>query len=148
MWTPTRELLDRLLERAIGNSSVTTLGNASIGLVRDPVSPSVNTVLDDLVEANYDGYERQAAGLTGTAHIGPGDLSFVQGGTLIFAPDDTTTVNTIYGQFLVDSTGNALLAVEAFDSGINLPSPSYELTIVERFGLTPGTTYGASLVTS
>jgi hypothetical protein len=146
VWTPTRELLERLLERAIGSSSVTTMGNASVGLMRAPLSPSVNTVLADITEANFDGYVRKAAGFNGSAHIGPGNLTIVQGSTLVFVPDDTTTVNTIYGQFLVDGSASVLLGVEMFDQEYPLPTPAYQLTIVERFGLTPGTTYGASLV--
>lgn len=145
MWVPTRDLLEDLLERGIGTSTTTVLGNVSIGLGKSAMTPTVNTVLADIDEANFDGYLKKLGGFAGTAHIGPGNLSIIQGATNVWVPDDTTTVNTIHYQFMVKAGGAVLYAVEVFNAPIPLPSPAYELTVIERFGLDPAANYGLSI---
>lgn len=145
MWVPTRDLIEDMLERSIGTSTVTVLGNVSIGLGKSALIPTVDTVLADLDECNFDGYTKKLGGFTGTAHTGPGNLSFIQGNTNVWAPDDTTTVNTVHYQFMVKQGGAVLYGVEVFNAPIPLPSPAYELTVVERIGLDPAANYGVSV---
>lgn len=150
MLTPTRAFLDGMLSRGAGSSSTTLLGNASVGLLKGPFTPSVDTTYAEIevIEADYDGYARQAAGLDTTPHIGFNNLSYIQGDLLLFSPSDTITPNTIYGLFLTGTASTTLLGVEIFDNPLPLPGPAEQITIIPRVGLDPDANYGLAVVTT
>ena len=150
MFTPSRAFLAAVLERAAGTSTVTVMGSASIGLIRSPFAPTVDTTYAQVVavEANYTGYARQAAGLDTPSFIGPGNLSLLEGDLLVFMSSDTVTPNTIYGHFWTGSATSTFYGCEMYDNPIPLPTPAERVTIVPRVGLDPNANYGLSLVSN
>jgi len=138
------------LEAWIGDltDDTTWLGSASVGLYQTLVTPTDQTVLADLTEANYDGYARQASHTWGDVFIDPNGLYSEQAQQLVFSPTGSDTMNTIYGLFVVGSDSAALLAVEPFDSPVPLTGPLSNLTITLRVGADRTGKWGFSVVAS
>lgn len=148
MWVPTAAFLEALVEIQAGGSVSAPLANSSIGLVRQPIAPTVNTVMANLTEANYTGYQRQASGLDTVPFVGPGGLFMSEGTRLRFMPSDTVTANTIYAAFVTGHDSTVLFGVEVFDNPIPLPGPLSAVTIVPRNGFDPAANFGMSLVSN
>lgn len=152
MWVFTRAMLTKLANRMAtpaGSDSV-PLSNFRLGLLKSPVAPTVDTVWGDVSAsiANYTGYGDQSIGVVTSPFIGPGDFTLIEATLHTFTPADSVTPNTIYAGFLTGtgSESHTLMGVEVLDAPVPLPSPSYQLTYVPRFGFAPDGNYGLSIV--
>jgi len=149
MWIPTRGWMNAMLSQIFQGSTPVgyIVANGFVGLVKAPFAPSVDSVLSDFPEADYSGYARQpAAGGWVGPFIGEGNFSLVQLPSMLFQPNDTITFNVIYGAMLIGNDSVTLLGGEVFDAPIPLNSVLNQLTIIPRFGLSPLSNYGMSVV--
>lgn len=146
----TRTALDALIDHGSGHGTDTPhyLGDGSIGLFAEPFNPGVNARLQDLPEANYPGYARQAiTGIHGPIHDAAG-RSAINLGAYAWAPSGDDSANTIYGWFSTGTDSTTLLAYEAFAQPVPLPFAFSLLQTVIEIGLTPGSDFGAGVVLS
>lgn len=133
---PTKALIDEIL--VLAGSSSLALGNGSIGLIAAPFAPSPTLTLASITEATFSGYARQGYGNPSVPFTGADGNEYVQGNTVQFLDNATTTVNTIYGLFVTnghDST--TLIDSDQFATPIFMNGPSSQITITPRFGINP-----------
>lgn len=144
---PTLTALDKMLV-ALGSES-TQLGNASMGLVKAPFTPSPTLTLGALTEATYDGYARQSMGTASVPFTGTDGKEYIEFKTLQFMPSDTINPNTIYGLFITfGNSTTTLWATDAFSQTVNLAGPANQVTITPRVGLDPNGNFGLNVVSS
>lgn len=153
MWTPTRLLLNGAMTAIVGGvpAGGSTLENAILGLLKAPVSVSLDLTFGDVSasEANFSGYDRQAIPSWSGPYTGQGGYSLVSNGAFLFEQDDTITFNTIYGGFLLGSDSATLLAVELFDAAIPMGSVSVGFVYTPIFGMGNNAAgYGKSIVSN
>lgn len=145
MNAPTKAAVDKLLQ--VMGADSTQLGNASIGLIKAPFTPSPNLAIGDITEANYTGYARQGIGTPTVTFTGSDGLEYVEGTTRQFMPSDTITPNTIYGMFLTTGSGTVTLwGTDAFGSPVYLTGPGHQVTITPRVGLDPSGNFGLNVI--
>jgi len=151
MWVFTRHGLEDFAWSQ-GSSTIALgqgLGNASLGLVKANIAPTVNTVLGDVTESDYTGYARKA--LTGwivPPWIDQNAFTIVENPSVQFRPTASNQNQGAYGAILLgtDSVGVYLKAVEMFDQLMSMASAENTITIVPRVGFNPTGNYGQSLV--
>lgn len=90
-----------------------------VGLFKNNIVPSPNTVLADLTQPEATGYALSAAPVWGSAFNGANDCKGITAPSVTFrrtnSDDDE---ETIYGAFLVTSDGNTLLATKRFEEPV------------------------------
>lgn len=121
---------DFLLEQLLGFVSVTQAGAgqsiifaAKFGLIMAPIAPTNDTALADLTIATFDGYAATPAPVAivwSGVFEDVGGLVTIRGNDQHWQPTGNVTHNTIYGQYLVDTTNAFLLGVEIFNNPIDL----------------------------
>lgn len=150
MWTFTRACLDAIVKSASSGSGADslTMGSWSIGLAKAAITPSVNTVLADITEADYTGYARLALGTMQAPFTDPAGLSLTESALKTFRPGSDTVPNTIYAGILLGSgaASQTLYGVEVLDAPVNLVDTHSLLSYVVRVGLPPIANYGISIV--
>jgi len=144
MLVPTAAALESFI--ADLTADTTWLGGASVGLYQTQITPTDQTVLADLTEANYDGYARKVSHTWSPTFVDPNGLYSKQAQTLVFQPTGDDTMNTIYGLFVTGDDSTALLAVEPFDSPIPLTGTLSNITITLRVGADATGKWGFSVV--
>jgi hypothetical protein len=104
-----------------------------------------------LTEANYDGYSRQEV-VWYKPYQGTGGPAILQGASLLFAPTDALSSNTIQGIFLSDSAVSGagdLWAGQVLPApGIVLQSPLTVLKVLVEIWLTQQQVYGMAAIFS
>jgi len=93
---------------------------ANIGLYKEPLFPTGNTVLGDIVPADFDGYA--------PIELEMGDVNqdsqynaYAISQALQWSPSGTTTPNGIYGVYVFKD--GVLIAVQAFDTPRTMEGP-------------------------
>jgi hypothetical protein len=152
MWTPSRKLMNDFMILMTGDASISqggTLKGALVGLLKQAIAYTPDSA-DSIVtsgEANYSGYARQAISAWTGPFRGQNGFSLDAGNAMVWEPSATTTLNTIYGQFLIGSDSVAILAVELFDNPIPLGDVSVGFVGTPIFGVGPNLAgYGNSIV--
>ncbi len=108
---------------------------AKIGLFHNNYVPNRQTALADLTVANFTGYALSAAVVWGTPFIDPVIGPVVLANLKVFAAGNPTTVpNTIYGYYIVDAAGTALLWAERFATPRVVSAPGDAVTVLPGFG--------------
>jgi hypothetical protein len=88
-----------------------------VRLFQNDVTPSIATVITDLVEADFGGYGEGLWPSFGAAGIGPGSYAIAASSSdVTFISDGTSPSNLIYGYYIVDDSGmpEKLVAIERF----------------------------------
>lgn len=151
MWQVTYVLLLRLLQAAIRGGGAGTAGPLNtvwLGLYIPPTTPiTVQSVMGNITEANYDGYSRQQVVWFPPFQSGPGP-ELLAGQDLFFMPTDALVANQITGVFLADAFygGNLLAAAVAPAPGVQLTGPTRGLKVQPQFALGTGLIYGAPVL--
>lgn len=153
MQVPSRAFLNKLVKniRAGAGADSISLAACAVGLTKAAISPTIDTVLADLTEADYDGYARVTMGTMSQPFVGPDDLSLTEAAAIQFRPgSDTTTPNTIFAAFLVGagSDSQTLYLTEPLDAPVPLTGTGTALTYLPRAGFDPAANYGKSLASS
>lgn len=89
---------------------------AKVGLFKNNIAPNADTVLADLVTADFDG-AAVSGPITWSAVVHNDSLEMrVLGSTQVFICTGDTTPNLIYGFYIVNSAGTELLYSMRYDS--------------------------------
>jgi hypothetical protein len=107
---------------------------ATCGLYQNNFQPVPTMTLGSLVEASFTGYSMSSAITWGTPGFLPSGPAVVTGDTKTFRVGATPTVfNTIYGYYIVDSTGLLLIAARLFDSPIVLSAAGQIIEVIPGY---------------
>ena len=107
---------------------------ALVALYQNNLTPLPTTPLASFIEADFSGYARSGAITWGTPGYLPSGPAVVTGDAKTFRVASTPTVfNTIYGYYVVDSTGASLLLSRQFDVPINLSSAGQILEVIPGY---------------
>jgi hypothetical protein len=148
MWVPTRTLLNAIAKE-LGNATVGTNGSLKgtfLGLVRETFAPTVDSVLGDFTEANFQGYARSSQSVTWNPVTAQDGKSLVQGSPVLWEMTGNASPNTIFGHMLIGSDSVTLLAAEVFNDPIPLANIGDGFPDTPLFGFDPNANYGDSLV--
>lgn len=148
MWVPSRTFLNSIA-RGVGTDTLGTVGGLKgswLGLVREAFTPTVDTVLGDLVEANFQGYARSHQTANWSQVVAQDGKSLEQGLPVLWAMTGDDSPNTIFGHFLVGNDSITLLASEVFNAEIPLANTGDGFPDTPLFGFDPSANYGDSLV--
>lgn len=113
-----------------------TLDGATLGLFKNDVTPNVATVLGDLIIADFSGYAAIVIAAWGAPYVGPGNRVEADGPSQQFNHSGGAVPNDVYGWFLIDTVGGALLALERFVNGpYALIDASHSLVVLPRWAV-------------
>ncbi len=102
-----------------------------IGLFTNNFTPTPDTKLADLVEATFTGYAQVAIGTLSSPYIDPAsNQEVIDGANATFIAAAGMTPTVIYGAFIVDTAGTALLGVEKFAAPVNLTEAGQGISYV------------------
>jgi len=149
VFVPTRVLLDNILAIESTDHAGAThplLALALIGLYQQDFTPTVDSVLTDFTEANYNTYARIAAAPYSAVFVGEGVLSLVDAVPWHVQMTDNLAPQTIYGALLIAADGTTLLGAERFDAPENLATVLNAFDYILRFGLDPLANFGLGVL--
>lgn len=111
--------------RAVALSTLTRItasggafNGAKVGLFKNNINPTPNTVLADLEPCDFDGYSLGSAVTWGTAYYPTGDAAAIPAGMQQFIATGNTTPNNVYGVYIVNGAGDTLLVSERLAEAI------------------------------
>lgn len=108
-----------------------TFDGMKTGLFQNNVVPSRDTLLADLTPADFTGYALNATAAYAAAGLDSDGTPIMATGVITFTAGSPITVsNTIYGYYIVDSAGTALLLAERFPTPVQVALPGQVLKIV------------------
>lgn len=108
-----------------------------VHLASAPFSPSPTLDPTTLTEATFDGYAAKTVTAWGTVHLDSSNqATFISASALDWTPTGSTTPNTIYGYWLIDS-GGKLVQSETFPTPILLSGTGTTLQIVLQLAVRP-----------
>ena len=110
------------------------LDGALVALWKNNITPSRNSTLADLGEADYTGYAASAAVVWGAPFLNANGDGQVVGGNKQFQPTGTTTTCEVYGYWLEPTAGSTtpVLAVK-FSSPVPMTGPLSALIVTPSF---------------
>lgn len=150
MFVPTRALLADIASFISTDQSAAAnnckLFGAKVGLIKAAVAPSKDTVLADVMEADFTGYAQKAVTAWTAVFDDLSGKPSVRTGSNHWQPTDAVSPNVIYGQILVDTAGTTLLGVEIFDTPVNLPDANEAFDSEVTFSFPTGALWGLGLV--
>lgn len=147
--TSGRKLLNDMLKfgSTVGLTTSDPLIVASkIGLFKGSPNITVDTVIGDLTEADYDGYAQQALGTLGVQYQDANGAEQRDAALKTFIPTGATTPNVITGWFLTDTSGAFFLGGEYLDQPKVMASVADHLPIVVSVALAANVVLGQSTV--
>lgn len=111
------------------------LNGAIAHLFQSPMVPSPALTLADFtaIEADFDGYAASAALTWGAVGTDPADRAWVTAQEVEWVPTGTTTPNTIYGYYVTNAAGTALLFWDNFPDPIPVTGPPSVVHAVPTF---------------
>lgn len=95
------------------------LAAAVVHLYKNDLVPTPNTILADLISADYSGYATKVLGTAGAPIINSDGAAQVVYPSQQWQHSSGATANTIYGAYVLDA-GGALLYVERFGTPVNM----------------------------
>jgi hypothetical protein len=108
---------------------------AKVGLFKNDFIPTRTTALADLTVADFTGYALSSAITWGTAYQDPTIGPVVLGSLKVFAAaDPITNSNVIYGYYVVNAAGTALLWAERFAATRIVSAPGDAVPVLPAFG--------------
>ena len=109
-----------LLEGAIATLASAPLTSAIVALYQNNVVLTDKSVKTDLSLATFDGYSPVTLGAWRAPYTDlAGDIVVSPSTPAAFSCTGQVTVNTVYGAAILDSSGNTLLAAQAFDTAFS-----------------------------
>jgi hypothetical protein len=105
------------------------LFGAKVGLFTNPIVPSISTSLASLTVATFTGYAEAVVTWLSSPYIDDTGAVVLTGQDHLFQPTDSVTPNTIYGWFLVDTTGAILYYVALLPEPVPLVDALHGLVI-------------------
>lgn len=137
MDTPNNEFMSAALAVAKNGLLVQTGLHSTLHLVAAPFAPGPGLDPGTLTVPTYDGYAPVNVDTWGTEHILPnGNYVINSLATCVFAPTGTTTSNTIYGWYLLDTAGNCV-SQGLLPNPVVMAGPGNVITIVPAVGFGP-----------
>jgi hypothetical protein len=105
-------------------------------LYQNDFTPVGTMILADFTVATYDGYSSQVIDPWDSPILNVNGFAETVGPQLEFRPNGSTTPNVIYGYYVLNAAGNALLYAERFENPITLNGAltALYLTPVFTFG--------------
>ncbi len=91
----------------------------TVHLYKNDYTPSIGTVIGDLIEADFDGYAASSAVTWGAVVQSSDGTPLVIGDTKTAVATGSTTPNTVYGYYYTDSGGN-LKGAAKFDEPVQI----------------------------
>lgn len=115
------------------------LDGALIRLFQNDYEPGSSTVLADLTVATFTGYaEVDSTTWGGAFQNADGDAQVIPPVIATFTATGSTIGNTVYGFYVVDAAGTALLWAERFDAPVGFNSNGDTYSFVPRLSFPPG----------
>lgn len=108
------------------------VGPLEIHLYQNDYTPGPGSVVGDFVPADFDGYAEKVVTLTVGPYINPAGQAEIQNASMNWTPTGSTTPNTIYGYFILDTSGD-YVGGERFAAPRALNGPLTTLTILPTF---------------
>jgi hypothetical protein len=153
MWQVTAIFMARLfaaLVRGSGAGLAGPLTGVWCGLYLPPSpQPSKQLLMSQVVEANYDGYSRQAV-VWFPPWQSSGGPEVLQSQDLWYSPTDALVNNQIVGVFISDAFygGNLLMAAALAVPGVSLYGPAAAMKVQNVFLMGFGQNYGGPVIQS
>lgn len=110
------------------------LETVSVHLFKNDVSVSRDTVLADLEECDFTGYQAVTGVTFGEVHVGPSNKARMVGELAQFHASGSTVTNTVYG-FYVLAAGGELAAVGRFDNPIPVSGEDDAVMVIPEIQL-------------
>lgn len=154
MWQVTQLFLLRvalaLIQKSVNPGVAGPLSGVWCGLYQQGTNPiSQQSTMANIIEANYDGYSRQAVNWfpPWISTSGPEQLAAAD---MWFSPTDALVSNLITGVFIADAfyAGNLLMAAQLAVPGVNLGSPTQAMKVQPVFDLPFLQIYGSPKIVS
>lgn len=90
-------------------ASLLASGNLQLRLFQNNITPDQNTTVGDFTEATFSGYAAQTIATWGSVSLDGDNNAVVEEINRTFTQSGTTTINDIYGYYVVDTSTTALL---------------------------------------
>lgn len=108
-----------------------------VKLASAPFTPSPTLVPASLTEATFDGYAHKTVTSWGTVHLdSQNQATWISTSALDWTPTGSTTPNTIYGYWLLDSNG-VLVQSETFATPVLMNGALTTLQLVIQLAIGP-----------
>lgn len=113
------------------------LNGAKMKLFKNNLMPTPNSVIADFEIADFTGFSTSTALVWGTPYYQADGTPVVLAGakTFIVTSADPVVGNTIYGYYITDGAGTALLYSERFDSPVLMAIVGTGITVEPAFSL-------------
>jgi len=131
----------QLLKRFMATPPAFSMAGVKMGLFTNNISPGPDTVLADLTEPTYASYAQAAATLPAGAFSDEDGKVFIDYGDLTWSLTTGDTPVTIIGAFIVDGTGQLLMAGK-LDNPVTLTNPGDATLIGAQVVVDPVQLYG------
>lgn len=102
-------------------------------LYKNNITPSRNTVLADLIEADFDGYAAIAALVWSAPFLDVDGTALVMGADAAFIATGGTTPNTVFGWYLTNAGSTVLIGVFAFNTPVGIAGAGQACPVVPFF---------------
>ncbi len=107
---------------------------AVLHLFKNDYQPSANTLLADLIAADFTGYAPSSAVVWHAAGFLPDGTAVITGDLKVFQTGSPATIlNTVYGWYATDTGGTDLLIARRFDTPIVLSAPLQLIEVVPSY---------------
>lgn len=115
-------------------------GSHKVGLFKNDITPTINTVIGDVEEADFTGYVAVTnSGWEAAAWAGQGAAYQYMDTPAVFQPSGTTVSNVIYGWFFyATGTPNVYIMGERFASPIPMNDPSDQILVIGAYAIADG----------
>lgn len=104
-----------------------------IRLFKNDLTPTPDTVVADLTEADFDGYADFGPVVWGAVFTNPDGYAEIVGGVAQFTDTGAVTPNTIYGYYATDAAGTGLFWAERFEDPITMDENADAILVIPRF---------------
>lgn len=111
------------------------LNGCLLKLYKTNVGTSDEIALASLVEADFDGYAASDAIVWGAVGVDSQVRAVVQGDRKEFVPDGVVVTNTVYGAYITNAAGTALMAILPFDAPVHVTGLDTIVSVVPVMAL-------------
>jgi hypothetical protein len=133
LMTDCASMHSRIMTALAANLFFPAAATTVVGLFQNNIVPNLTTTLGDLTVADFTGYAPVTVTAWDATHLDPitGEPVIESTTPLVFTQTGTTIVNTIYGLYLEDGSGN-LLSAEKFDTPIQMDTTGKQINALIR----------------
>jgi len=110
-------------------------GGCKMMLFKNDILPNKQTVLDDLITCDFDGYADSAALVWGQSHYDISGNAVATAPLVTFTSTGMTKPNTVYGWALKDGGGATLLRTRRFDEPVAMTELNQVMQVLPLINL-------------